>query len=126
VGGAALLAFLAPLRVIITVHALNPTQYGFLAIINTMTSFVPYLMTLGYSLQYQLMTVERGPAALEVLSKQAISNILKSALPCGALTILFVAPFASVQMTLIIATLAVITSGCVAYMMLASQSLMGL
>jgi hypothetical protein len=112
--------------VIVTVHALDPSEYGFLAIINTMTSFVPYLMTLGYSLQYQLMTVERGPAALEVLSRQAVSNILRSAVPCGALTILFVAPFASPQKTLTIAALAVITSGCVAYMMLASQSLLGL
>ena len=126
IGGAALLAFLAPLRVIVTVHALSPAEYGFLAIINTMTSFVPYLMTVGYSLQYQLMTVERGPAALEVLSRQAVSNILRSAIPCGALTILFVAPFASAQKTLTIASLAVITSACVAYMMLASQSLLGL
>lgn len=126
VGGAAILALLAPFRVLITVHFLNPTEYGFLSIVSTITSFVPYLMTLGYPWQYQLMTAELGPAALETLSRHARSIILRTAVPCGAITALFVAPFASWDRTIPIVVLAVITSACVAYMILASQALLGL
>jgi len=120
------LAAMSPLRFIILVGRMTPDAYGYLSVFNTLTSLLPYALALGLPLQFQLLTGRFGVSALGVLRPMGIRVVLLTSIPAVGACYLFARPFAEASSVVPLAAMSVITSACVAWTILLSQTLLGL
>ena len=121
-----ILAALAPLRFSVLVSRMDPDGYGYLSLFNTLTSLLPYALTLGLSLQFQHLAGAHGSRAAVPIVRRGTEIIALAAFPGFLVSLLLALPFDAAGPPLLVALLVVVTSAAVALTITISQVLLGL
>lgn len=120
------LVALAPVRFSVLVSRMDPEAYGYLSLFNTLTSLLPYALTLGLSLQFQLLAGTHGSGAAGPIVRKGTRIVLIATVPGFLLCLALALPFGAAGQPLVLALFSIVTSAAVAITITISQVLLGL